>query len=78
MLSQIRSTIVPALLLAAIIMAATTGTAHAYIDAGTGSLILQFLLAGLFGFLFALKMFWSRVTGVVPKVLSKMHIRKTP
>jgi hypothetical protein len=66
------------LLLSAIFIATTTGTAHAYIDAGTGSLVLQFLLAGLFGFLFALKVFWSRVAGTVSMVLSKLGIRKSP
>jgi len=33
----------------------------AYIDMGSGSFLLQFLIAGLAGALFALKMFWGRI-----------------
>jgi hypothetical protein len=38
-------------------------TASAYIDPGTGSYVVQLLLAGLLGALFALKVFWRRVVG---------------
>ena len=38
-------------------------TAQAYIDPGTGSYVLQLLLAGFLGALFALKVFWRRVVG---------------
>jgi hypothetical protein len=41
----------------------TTGNAHAYIDAGSGSLLIQVLIAGMFGFLFTAKLFWQRITG---------------
>ncbi len=34
---------------------------HAYIDPGTGSLIIQVLIAAFFGALFAVKMFWKRI-----------------
>jgi hypothetical protein len=36
-------------------------TAQAYIDPGTGSYVVQLLLAGILGALFALKVFWRRV-----------------
>jgi hypothetical protein len=35
--------------------------AHAYIDPGTGSYILQMILAGLLGATFAIKIFWKRI-----------------
>lgn len=35
--------------------------AHAYLDPGTGSLILQAILAGIFSALFFIKMFWRRI-----------------
>ena len=38
-------------------------TASAYIDAGTGSYVLQLVLAGFLGLLFALKVFWHRTLG---------------
>ncbi|HBK80257.1 MAG TPA: hypothetical protein DDZ83_11425 [Nitrospinae bacterium] len=38
-------------------------TAHAYIDPGAGSLILQVLLGGIAGVLVLLKTYWRRFTG---------------
>ena len=38
--------------------------AHAYLDPGTGSYVLQILIASLFGALFMLKMFWGRIAGL--------------
>lgn len=35
--------------------------AHAYLDPGTGSYVLQVLAAVLFGGLFAIKAFWSHI-----------------
>ena len=45
--------------------------AHAYLDPGTGSYILQILIAGLVGALFMLKMFWGRIVGFFSKSSSK-------
>ena len=77
MWGQTRSMVVSIFLLAVTLWAATAGTAHAYIDAGTGSLILQVLLAGLFGSLFALKVFWRRVKGMSSRLLMKLRSRET-
>jgi hypothetical protein len=41
--------------------------AHAYLDPGTGSYILQILIASLFGALFMLKVFWGRIVGFFGK-----------
>ena len=38
-----------------------SGDAHAYIDPGTGSYILQIVIAGLVGAAFTLKLFWKRI-----------------
>lgn len=35
--------------------------AHAYIDAGTGSIMLQVLLAGVAGLAMFVKMYWQRL-----------------
>jgi len=35
--------------------------AHAYLDPGSGSYLLQLLLAALFGALFAVKIFWKKI-----------------
>ncbi|MBI4142704.1 hypothetical protein HY480_02405 [Candidatus Uhrbacteria bacterium] len=41
----------------ALIVVVAPRTAHAYIDPGTGSVLLQIVLAGLFGFLFTARRF---------------------
>ena len=75
MWSQIRSLLVSVFLLTTAVWIAKTGTAHAYIDASTGSLILQFLVAGFFGSLFALKVFWGRITGRLSSFIMKFRSR---
>ena len=41
-----------------------TTPAHAYLDAGTGSMLLQLLLGGLAGLAVILKLFWHKVLGL--------------
>jgi hypothetical protein len=43
------------------IIAVSALPAQAYIDAGTGSVVLQALLAGLGGLLILARVFWSRL-----------------
>ncbi len=45
--------------------------AHAYIDPGTGSYILQIALAFFLGALFALKMFWKNVKAFLGNIFSR-------
>ena len=40
---------------------ALPGTAHAYLDPGTGSYLLQLLVGGFLGGLYAVKIFWGRI-----------------
>lgn len=35
--------------------------AHAYVDPGTGSYLLQILVAGFLGLLYALRLYWARL-----------------
>lgn len=46
--------------LLAIVFSATTAPAHAYLDPGTGSMILQLLLGGFAGIALAGKLYWRR------------------
>ena len=39
--------------------------AEAYIDPGTGSYLLQLLLAGVFGMIFSAKSLWEKVRSLV-------------
>ena len=48
-----------------------THPASAYIDPGTGSFILQVLIAGLVGALFALKLFWRNITEITSSLFSR-------
>ena len=43
---------------------------HAYIDAGTTALIIQFLIAGAVGGLFLIKVFWTKVKAFFVKLSS--------
>lgn len=45
--------------------------AHAYLDPGTGSYVLQLALAALVGALFAVRLFWGRIKSFFKKLFSK-------
>lgn len=45
----------------------------AYIDPGTGSFILQMLIAGAMGLLFAAKAYWQKITSFVRQVFQKIR-----
>ena len=45
--------------------------AKAYLDAGTASLILQFLAAGIFGAMFVAKAYWQRIKEIVSSVMER-------
>ena len=63
-----------------VIMAVLLGTvapAHAYIDAGSGSYVLQMLMAGLLGLAFTIKLSWQRLkTFAASKFGGKGQIEK--
>jgi len=46
---------------------------HAYIDPGTGSLIIQILIGGAVGGLFLIKMYWKKVKAFFVKVFSRVR-----
>ncbi len=45
--------------------------AHAYLDPGTGSYIIQLLIAILFGAGFAVKLFWKEIKGFFGNLFSR-------
>jgi hypothetical protein len=47
-----------------LLLLASTGVAHAYVDPGTGSYVIQLLIAGLAGIAFAIKIYWGRIKGL--------------
>ena len=48
-----------------------TPDAHAYFDPGTGSMVLQLLIASLLGFLFTLKTYWEKIKNFVKNLFEK-------
>ena len=47
--------------------------AMAYIDPGSGSMLLQVLLAGLLSSLFAVKVFWQKIAAIFQRVIGKKN-----
>ena len=58
------------LALAALVLLTPTD-AHAYLDPGTGSYVLQMIIAGLLGAAFAVKLSWLRIKRFVAGVFSR-------
>lgn len=50
--------------------------AHAYIDPGTGSYILQLIIAGLVGLLFAVKVYWKKIKAFFSNLFLKKQEQK--
>jgi hypothetical protein len=50
--------------------------AHTYLDPGTGSYILQLVLAALLGAAFAVKVFWVRIRTFVANLISRKPRQK--
>ncbi len=46
---------------AALLTVMMAGAAHAYVDPGTGSYLLQILIAGILGAAFAIRLYWTRI-----------------
>ena len=52
-------------LVAGLVVGMSTSSAWAYLDPGTGSMILQVLLGGVAGLLLAGKLYWHRVLTIL-------------
>jgi hypothetical protein len=63
--------IVRVVLVAVLLLAIVSAPAYAYLDPGSGSYLLQILLAGLLGALFTLKVFWKRIVSFFAQLFSK-------
>lgn len=48
-----------------------TREVYAYLDPGTGSYILQLVIAGILGGLFAVKMFWVKIKSFFVNIFSR-------
>jgi hypothetical protein len=59
------------LVLAVVALVAVSKPAFAYLDPGTGSYILQMVLAGVLGGLVAIGVFWRRVWAFVRRLFGR-------
>lgn len=57
------------LLVALILNLMLVGSAHAYIDMGTGSMIFQMIVGGLVGASFTIKLYWRTIVKKVRRLL---------
>lgn len=59
------------LLVASALLIASTPTAFAYLDPGTGSLVLQMLIAGGLTAVASIRIFWSRIKGIARRIFGR-------
>ncbi len=59
------------LLIIAVVIISFIRNAYAYLDPGTGSFVIQMLIAAIVGALFALKLFWTRVKDFFKRLFGK-------
>ncbi len=69
--SQVTVMLKNVLLVLTFLVGLSTVPAHAYIDPSTGSYILQILVAGFLGAMFALKVFWHRIVAFLHNLTSR-------
>ncbi len=50
----------------------------AYLDPSTGSFIIQLVIAGLLGGLFAIKLFWKKIGAFLKRVFSRKREHEQP
>jgi hypothetical protein len=59
------------LLLLTLLLLALPSIAHAYLDPGTGSYVVQLLIGTVLGGLFAVGMFWRRVVASIKRFFKR-------
>ena len=55
----------PLIVVAVVVAHSEWSPAHAYLDPGTGSIIIQAVVASVVGVLAVTRMYWSRLKGIV-------------
>ncbi len=65
------------IVVAVVLLIGLSAPAHAYIDPGSGSYILQIALTGVLALVFSLKSYWQRVKAAAVKVLGSSSRSQT-
>lgn len=58
-------------ILCLVILISVSNNCYAYLDPGSGGMLLQLLLGGVAGFLAVLKFYWSSIKSRIKNFLSK-------
>ena len=56
-----KKTLIDFVCIVSLLILLSAETAYAYLDPGTGSYVIQVVIAMIFGALFAIKIFWTNV-----------------
>lgn len=56
------------MLIAALLFSIVPNTAHAYLDPGTGSMIVQVVIGGFLASLYTVKVYWQRIRAFFVKL----------
>jgi hypothetical protein len=67
-----------AIVFLAVIFFLPTRTAHAYLDPGSGSLLLQILVAGAVGALLTFRVWWKRLAGLITGKQDSEDVDESP
>ena len=59
------------LLLVAIVLAVSPGIAHAYLDPGTGSMLIQAVIGIVAAAAVTVRLYWRRIRGVIARWLGR-------
>ena len=57
-----------------IMIVLASGKAHAYLDMGTGSYIIQLILAGVFTSIYFFKLYWFKLVSFFSKIFKRNKI----
>lgn len=68
----------PAALLAALLLLVSTRPAEAYLDPGTGSMVLQAVIAAIAAAAVALKLYWTRLKSLFGRKRAGAEKEKQP
>jgi hypothetical protein len=64
-LTKTMKTTIPVCFLTALLLLMATESAYAYLDPGSGSMLLQLLLGGAAGIAVILQLFWRRIASIL-------------
>jgi hypothetical protein len=68
---KLRRSLRNAILWSAVLLVVVVQNAHAYVDPGTGSYIVQLILAGLLGAAVAVRIYWKKIKASIRNLASR-------